>query len=90
MIRKTMLGLVVLAIGLSTIPAFAESETIILSPHQQFQNGTPINQIQYSDSKVLMESTRNTPACVNESSIEKLENKGFMIVDVVTSPSYFE
>ena len=32
MTTKTMLGLVVLAIGLSTIPAFAESETI-LSPN---------------------------------------------------------
>ena len=30
-----------------------------------------------------MESTRNT-ACVNESSVEKLENKGFILVDVVT------
>ena len=83
MTTKTMLGLVVLAIGLSTIPAFAESDTI-LSPHQQFKNGTPINQIQCTDSKILMESTRNTPACVNESSVEKLENKGFILVDVVT------
>ncbi len=64
------------------IPAFAESDTI--SPHQQFKNGTPINQIQCTDSKILMESTRNTPACVNESSVEKLENKGFILVDVVT------
>ena len=83
MTTKTMLGLVVLAIGLSIIPAFAESDTI-LSPHQQFKNGTPINQIQCTDSKILMESTRNTPACVNESSVEKLENKGFILVDVVT------
>ena len=83
MTTKTMLGLVVLAIGLSTIPAFAESETI-LSPYQQFQNGTPINQIQCRDSMILMESPRNTPACVNESSIEKLENKGFILVDVVS------
>ena len=83
MTTKTTLGLVVLAIGLSIIPAFAESETI-LSPYQQFKNGTPINQIQCSDSKILMESTRNTPACVNESSIEKLEGKGFILVDVVS------
>ena len=33
---------------------------------------------------ILMESPRNTPACVNESSIEKLENKGFILVDVVS------
>ena len=82
MTTKTMLGLVVLAIGLSTIPAFAESETI-LSPYQQFQNGTPINQIQCTDSMILMESPRNTPACVNESSIEKLENKGFKHLQIL-------
>ena len=29
---------------------------------------------------ILMESPRNTPACVNESSIEKLENRGFVIL----------
>ena len=80
MTTKTMLGLVVLAIGLSIIPAFAE----IATPYQQFSDGTPINQIQCTDSKILMESPRNTPACVNESSIEKLENKGFILVDVVT------
>ena len=80
MTGKTMLGLVVLAIGLSTIPAFAESETIILSPYQQFKNGTPINEIQCKDSKILMESPRNTPACVNENSVEKLEDKGYIIL----------
>ena len=80
MTTKTMLGLIILAVGLSTIPAFAEIDT----PYQQFSNGTPINQIQCTDSKILMESPRNTPACVNESSVEKLENKGFILVDVVT------
>ena len=80
MTTKTMLGLVVLAIGLSTIPAFAEIDT----PYQQFGNGTPINEIQCRDGKILMESPRNTPACVNESSVEILENKGFILVDVVS------
>ena len=80
MTTKTMLGLIILAIGLSIIPAFAEIDT----PYQQFSNGTPINQIQCRDSMILMESPRNTPACVNESSIEKLENKGFILVDVVS------
>ena len=80
MTTKTMLGLIILAIGLSIIPAFAEIDT----PYQQFKNGTPINQIQCRDSMILMESPRNTPACVNESSIEKLENKGFILVDVVS------
>ena len=83
MIGKTMLGLLVLAIGLSPIPAFAESETI-LSPHQQFQNGTPLEQIQCRDSKILMETPRNTPACVNENSVERLEGKEFVLVDVVS------
>lgn len=40
-----MLGLF-LTIGLFTIPAFAETETI-LSPHQQFQNGIPLEQITF-------------------------------------------
>ncbi len=76
MIGKTMLGLVILAIGLFTIPAFAETETI-LSPHKQFQNGTPLQEIQCRDSKVLMETNRGTPACVNENSVERLEGIGF-------------
>ena len=81
MITKTMLG-IFLAIGLSTIPAFAENMDI-LSPYKQFQNGTPINEIQCRDGKILMETSRGTPACVNENSVEKLENIGFILVDVV-------
>ena len=80
MTTKTMLGLIILAIGLSIIPAFAE----IATPYQQFSNGTPINQIQCRDSMILMESPRNTPACVNENSVQKLEGKGFILVDVVS------
>ncbi len=80
MTAKTMLGLVVLAVGLGTIPAFAEIDT----PYQQFSNGIPIQEIQCRDSKVLIESPRNTPACVNENSVQKLKSKGFVKVDVVS------
>ena len=34
--------------------------------------------------KFLWNLPRNTPACVNESSVEKLEGKGFILVDVVS------
>ena len=77
MIGKTMLGLF-LAIGLFTIPAFAEIDT----PYKQFNEGIPLEQIQCRDSKILMETSRGTPACVNENSVEKLEKKlGFTIVN---------
>ena len=72
MIGKTMLG-VILAIGLSMVPAFAEIDT----PYKQFQNGTPLEQIQCRDSKVLMETNRAMPACVNDISVEKMTGLGW-------------
>ncbi len=33
-----------------------------------------------SDSKILLESARNTPACVNENSVEKLLDRGFSLI----------
>ncbi len=78
MIGKTMLGLIVLAIGLSTIPAFAETE--ILSPLAQYSQGASIQEIQCRDSKVLMETTRGTPACVNEESVQKVQQRGWVAV----------
>ena len=72
-----MLGLLVLAIGLSTISVYAEIDT----PYKQFNNGIPIDQIQCNNSKILMESSSGRPACVNENSVEKLEQRGFLIVE---------
>ncbi len=76
MIPKTVL---VLAFGLFTIPAFAETET----PYKQFQNGTPLEQIQCRDSKILLESPRGTPACVNENSLQKIQQRGWATIDTL-------
>ena len=84
MTTKTMLGLIVMAIGLMTTPAFAQTDT----PYKQFNEGIPINQIQCSDSKILLESARNSPACVNEISVEKFLDRGFtrvVLKDIVDS-----
>ena len=74
-----MLGLAaVLAVGSITIHALAETDT----PHKQLQNGTPLQDIQCRDSKILMETARGTPVCVNWSSVERLEKKsGFAIAN---------
>ncbi len=77
---KILLG-IFLAIGLSIIPAFAEIDT----PYKQFQNGTPLEEIQCRDSKVLMETTRNTPACVNEDTADKLQDRGWVIHTIVVT-----
>ncbi len=37
-----------------------------------------------AETKILIETNRGTPACVNENSVERLENKGFVKVDVVS------
>ncbi len=83
----TSILLAVIAIGLSAMPALAESET--LSPLQQFSSRIPINEIQCNGSKILMESPRNTPACVNENTAKKLESYGWEIIqsDFQLTPS---
>ena len=82
MLEKTILKLIaVLAIGLSTVSAFADTDTV-LSPLAQFDQGVPIGQIQCSDSKVLMESPKGTPACVFDRSVDRLAQIGFVIIEV--------
>ncbi len=76
----TSILLAVFAIGLSAIPALAETE--ILSPFKQYSSGIPINEIQCSDSKILMESPRNTPACVTENSVDRLLQIGFNVIAI--------
>ena len=75
--------IVVLAIGLGVASAFADTDTA-LSPLAQFNQGVPIGQIQCSDSKVLLESSRGTPACVFNSSVDRLVQIGFTIIEVRT------
>ena len=82
MLEKTILKLIaVLAIGLSTVSAFADTDTA-LSPLAQFDQGVPIDQILCSDSKVLLESPHGTPACVFDRSVDRLVQIGFIIIEV--------
>ena len=86
----TLVALAVLSLlAVNDFSAFGESEKITISPYKQYQQGIPINQILCSDSKILLESARNTPACVNENSVEKLLDRGFVMV-TTTSPVSFE
>ncbi len=82
----TSILLAVLALGLSAIPALAETE--ILSPFKQYSSGIPIDEIQCNGSKILMESPRNTPACVTENSVDRLLQRGFnvLVITVIASP----
>lgn len=51
----------VLAVGLGVMSAFADTDTA-LSPMAQFDHGIPLEQILYSDFKVLLESPCITPS----------------------------
>ena len=68
--------LAALALGLSMMPALADPATS--SPYEQFRAGTPVEQVQCSDSKILMESSRGTPVCVSEASAKRLEQRGWV------------
>ncbi len=56
-------------------PVFAES-----TPLQQLENGTPLNEIQCSADKTLVQSQSGKPACVYENTAKKLESRGWEIV----------
>ncbi len=71
-----------LVIGLSSVSAFADTETV-LSPLAQFDQGVPIGQIQCSNSKVLLESPHGKPACVFDKSVDRLVRIGFTVIEVV-------
>ncbi len=81
MTLKTTMSVLIAIILLPIVAgdAFAETDT----PYKQFKNGIPLEDIQCRDSKILMETNRGTPACVNESSVVLLESKGFTKVTVV-------
>ena len=79
MTRTTMLALFsVLAIGL-LIPAYAATNDT-LSPLKQMKMGVPIDEIQCNDNKILMQSSSGKPACLRESTVSKLSDRGFTIV----------
>ena len=70
--------LAVLAIGLVTIPAFAET----VSPYKQFQNGVPLEQIRCIGPKILMETGREMPACVNHDTAQKMQQRGWKVLEM--------
>ena len=82
--------ILVLATKINDFSAYGENEKITLSPYKQYQQGIPINQIQCHDSKILLETVKNTPVCVNEGSIEKLLDRGFVKVSVKVDVVNFE
>ncbi|RNJ79988.1 MAG: hypothetical protein D9C04_03035, partial [Nitrosopumilus sp. B06] len=51
------------------------------SPHTQFQSGVPLEEIRCSDNHTLLKSPRGTPACVKESSVEILVQRGFVLLE---------
>ena len=78
MARNTILVLfTVLAIGIMTVPAYAETQS---SPLKQFNMGIPIEQIQCNENKILVQSQNDRPACVYENTAKKLESRGWEIV----------
>ena len=76
-----MLGLfVVIGIGLLTIPAYADVSS---SPLKQMKMGVPINEIQCTTNKILMQSPSGKPACLSENTSAKLSDRGYTIVQVI-------
>ena len=58
------------------------TETSIPSPLAQYRSGVPIQEIECRDSKILMETQRGTPACVNEDSVQILQDRGWKLVQM--------
>ena len=74
-----LLPFVVLAVGLGMIPLTpAESETI-LPPYQQFSRGTPIDEIQCTGARTLVESPSGRPACVYPDTAKKLQERNWTV-----------
>ncbi|RNJ79819.1 MAG: hypothetical protein EB829_01370 [Nitrosopumilus sp. H8] len=72
---------ILLAVAVSLF--VASPEVYALSPHVQLESGIPLEEIQCTDEKILLESPRGTPACVWEPSVEKLVQRGFVLVPQV-------
>ena len=71
----------VLFVGMMVAPAYAES-----SPREQLKDGIPINQIQCSEEKTLIQSPVGKPACVFDSTLERLLVRGWSIIQVEPTP----
>ncbi len=74
---------VLVVLALSAGIAHAE----ILSPYQQFKEGTPADQVVCADGKILMSSPSGSPACVFARSAETLLDRGFEQTGPVTEPA---
>ncbi|MDA7942328.1 MAG: hypothetical protein MPJ02_08720 [Nitrosopumilus sp.] len=61
-------------------PAAAES------PRAQFEAGVPLGEITCSEGRALLESPRGTPVCVLDKSVERLQQRGFVLVKPVAEP----
>ena len=72
--------LVVLAVGICTMPALADNMT----PITQWKQGVPIEEIQCSDTKTLMISPSEKPSCIKETTVHKLEDRGWQIVSTTS------
>ncbi len=81
--KMKVLLVLVISLGVGMIPAFADIQT----PLQQFNQGIPSDEIQCRDSKILMKSPSQRPACVNESTAELLLNRGFVTVKLEVKPN---
>lgn len=57
----------------------------IPSPLQQIQDGVPVNKVICGDGLVLMQAPSNKPICVFITSVETLEQRGFVSINVVTA-----
>lgn len=86
MTGKTIVGLVsILVITSAMSPVYAE----LMSPLDQINNGITNGMIQCNENKVLVESPNGKPACVYDSTAEKLENRGWtvMLSEIITIQS---
>ncbi len=81
---KVVVMLAALAVGLGATEAFAEIEP----PMVQHAHGVPLEQVQCRDSKILMEMTGGTPACVSKETAKKLEQRGLGRIVVSNSNAY--
>ena len=79
----TVLLSVLVILAVSAGIAHAE----ILSPYQQFKEGTPADQVVCADGKILMGSPSGSPACVFARSAETLIDRGFEQIVPVTEPA---
>ena len=83
--RKIMIvGIALAAIALSVTVPVANAETIS-SPLQQVRDGVLVNDVKCTDDHMLMLTPSGMPACVFESSVDVLVQRGFVKISVENS-----